>query len=67
MELYADYTLVRVRYKDPVQEVKHLLASGYDGSEPAFQAIGYRQLVEHLRGRLQRYDCRALKRRELLG
>jgi len=33
-----------------VEEVRHLLESGLTGSEPAFQAIGYRQLVEHLRG-----------------
>lgn len=35
-----------------VQEVESLLKSGFDGTEPAFQAIGYRQLVEHLRGRM---------------
>jgi tRNA dimethylallyltransferase len=32
-----------------VQEVKTLLEGGLSGSEPAFQAIGYRQLVEHVR------------------
>ncbi len=33
-----------------VQEVESLLDLGYSGEEPAFQAIGYRQLVRHLRG-----------------
>jgi tRNA dimethylallyltransferase len=33
-----------------LEEVRQLLASGFTGSEPAFQAIGYRQLVEHLKG-----------------
>lgn len=33
-----------------VQEVESLLDRGYSGEEPAFQAIGYRQLVRHLRG-----------------
>ena len=32
-----------------VDEVANLLASGYSGREPAFQAIGYRQLIDHLR------------------
>ncbi len=31
-------------------EVESLLDRGYSGAEPAFQAIGYRQLVRHLRG-----------------
>ncbi|MCP4203806.1 MAG: tRNA (adenosine(37)-N6)-dimethylallyltransferase MiaA [bacterium] len=33
-----------------VHEVESLLDRGYSGEEPAFQAIGYRQLVQHLRG-----------------
>lgn len=33
-----------------VDEVRHLLASGLSPDAPAFQAIGYRQLVRHLRG-----------------
>jgi tRNA dimethylallyltransferase len=32
-----------------VEEVKTLLESGLSGTEPAFQAIGYRQLVDHLK------------------
>jgi tRNA dimethylallyltransferase len=32
-----------------VEEVRALLDSGLSGSEPAFQAIGYRQLVDHVR------------------
>jgi tRNA dimethylallyltransferase len=31
-----------------VEEVAGLLASGFTGSEAAFQAIGYRQIVRHL-------------------
>lgn len=34
-----------------VDEVRGLLASGLSASVPAFQAIGYRQLVAHLEGR----------------
>ncbi len=33
-----------------VDEVRRLLASGLSPDAPAFQAIGYRQLVRHLRG-----------------
>jgi len=33
-----------------LREVENLLDRGYSGEEPAFQAIGYRQLVRHLRG-----------------
>ena len=33
-----------------VDEVRRLLASGLDPSAPAFQAIGYRELVGHLAG-----------------
>jgi tRNA dimethylallyltransferase len=33
-----------------VREVEALLEAGWDPGLPAFQAIGYRQLVEHLRG-----------------
>lgn len=33
-----------------VQEVARLLAEGLDPGSPAFQAIGYRQLVRHLEG-----------------
>jgi tRNA dimethylallyltransferase len=32
-----------------VEEVAGLLASGFTGSEAAFQAIGYRQIVRHLK------------------
>jgi tRNA dimethylallyltransferase len=31
-----------------VEEVKGLLATGLTGSEPAFQAIGYREMVRHV-------------------
>ncbi|HVS65131.1 MAG TPA: tRNA (adenosine(37)-N6)-dimethylallyltransferase MiaA [Thermoanaerobaculia bacterium] len=34
-----------------VDEVRNLLFSGVPSSAPAFQAIGYRQLVAHLQGR----------------
>ncbi|MDB6023866.1 MAG: tRNA dimethylallyltransferase [Verrucomicrobiales bacterium] len=33
-----------------VNETQSLLASGLDGNQTALQAIGYRQVVEHLRG-----------------
>jgi tRNA dimethylallyltransferase len=33
-----------------VEEVRSLLARGYTSDQPAFQAIGYRQIVAHLRG-----------------
>lgn len=33
-----------------VEEVEGLLGSGIDPAAPAFQAIGYRQLVRHVRG-----------------
>ncbi len=33
-----------------LQEVESLLEQGYSGEEPAFQAIGYKQLVQHLQG-----------------
>lgn len=33
-----------------VEEVESLLAAGVESSAPAFQAIGYRQIAEHLRG-----------------
>ena len=32
-----------------VEEVRSLLDNGYTGAEPAFQAIGYRQIVAHIR------------------
>jgi tRNA dimethylallyltransferase len=32
------------------EEVRGLLAQGLDAELPAFQAIGYRQLVHHVRG-----------------
>jgi tRNA dimethylallyltransferase len=35
-----------------VQEVENLMVAGLDSSAPAFQAIGYRQLAQHLQGRL---------------
>ncbi|MEL7608464.1 MAG: tRNA (adenosine(37)-N6)-dimethylallyltransferase MiaA [Bacillota bacterium] len=35
-----------------LDEVKTLLKRGYDPSLPAFQGIGYRQLLDHLDGRL---------------
>ena len=35
-----------------LHEVKSLLNQGYSGEEPAFQAIGYRQLVRHLQGEI---------------
>lgn len=35
-----------------LREVESLLDRGYTGEEPAFQAIGYRQLVRHLLGEL---------------
>lgn len=34
------------------EEVRELLASGVPETAPAFQAIGYRQMVDHLGGRL---------------
>ena len=34
------------------EEVRGLLASGVPATAPAFQAIGYRQMVDHLSGRL---------------
>jgi len=33
----------------PVAEVETLLAAGWDPAAPAFQAIGYRQIVRYLR------------------
>src|SRR5204862_1597302 len=33
-----------------VEEVEALLADGWDSEAPACQAIGYRQIVRHLRG-----------------
>jgi len=35
-----------------VREVEMLLAAGWDPGAPAFQAIGYRQLVQHIRGEI---------------
>ena len=35
-----------------LHEVQSLLESGYDPTLPAFQAIGYRQLMDHLGGKL---------------
>ena len=35
-----------------LDEVKSLLALGYDPDLPAFQGIGYRQLIEHISGKL---------------
>jgi tRNA dimethylallyltransferase len=34
-----------------VNEVQHLLRMGYDISTPALDAIGYREIIEHLAGR----------------
>jgi tRNA dimethylallyltransferase len=35
-----------------VREVEGLLQAGWDPGSPAFQAIGYRQLAEHVRGEI---------------
>jgi tRNA dimethylallyltransferase len=40
-----------------VEEVRRLLASGVPATAPAFQAIGYRQLVEHVEGRQELCDA----------
>lgn len=40
-----------------VEEVRRLLEQGYEPSEPAFQAIGYRQIVQHLREKLPLQDA----------
>lgn len=40
-----------------LHEVESLLNQGYSGEEPAFQAIGYRQLVRHLRGEISLRDA----------
>lgn len=50
------YDLIAVRVRDMVRrgwvsEVAALLEIGTSPSAPAFQAIGYRQMVEHLEGR----------------
>ncbi|MEM9292333.1 MAG: tRNA (adenosine(37)-N6)-dimethylallyltransferase MiaA [Acidobacteriota bacterium] len=34
-----------------VQEIRELLEAGHSASAPAFQAIGYRQLIRYLRGK----------------
>ncbi|MFQ5527207.1 MAG: tRNA (adenosine(37)-N6)-dimethylallyltransferase MiaA [Thermoanaerobaculia bacterium] len=49
------YDRIRARVESMLEggwlhEVESLLNRGYSGEEPAFQAIGYRQLVRHLRG-----------------
>ncbi len=54
-----------------VEEVEGLLNKGYDPGLPAFQAIGYRQLAEHIAGKIRleeaiaqivRATCRYAKR-----
>ena len=35
-----------------VKEVRALLASGLTGSEKPFESLGYKQLIQHLRGEL---------------
>ncbi len=35
-----------------VEEVRHLMEGGLEGNRAALQAIGYRQIVEHLRGKV---------------
>lgn len=45
-----------------LQEVENLLAMGYDASLPAMQSIGYRHLVQYIKG-----DCDWQRTRELLA
>ena len=40
-----------------VEEVRGLLASGYSPALPAFSALGYGQIVRHLRGELTMEEC----------
>lgn len=40
-----------------IEEVRALLASGFSGGEPAFSAIGYRQLLPYLAGELSLPDA----------
>jgi tRNA dimethylallyltransferase len=40
-----------------IGEVRGLLARGFDSPLPAFSALGYGQIVRHLRGELSREEC----------
>ncbi len=56
------YDRIRARVESMLEsgwlrEVEFLLSQGYSGEEPAFQAIGYRQLVRHLRGEVSLGDA----------
>lgn len=51
------YDRIRSRVESMLQagwmgEIESLLNRGYSGEEPAFQAIGYRQLLRHQRGEM---------------
>lgn len=53
-ELYAriDERIQQMLNAGWLEEVKGLLAKGYDADLPSLSAIGYRQLIEHLRGEM---------------
>ncbi|MGB7539180.1 MAG: tRNA (adenosine(37)-N6)-dimethylallyltransferase MiaA [Anaerolineales bacterium] len=58
-ELYArvDARIGRMLAAGWVEEVRGLLARGYSPALPAFSALGYGQIVRHLRGELSLEEC----------
>jgi tRNA dimethylallyltransferase len=60
-ELYAraDARLNSMLRAGWVEEVRGLLGQGYDAARPAFSALGYREIIRHLRGELSATECRA--------
>jgi len=46
-----------------VEEIRNLLEKGYDPTLPAFSAIGYREIIPHLRGEINLEEAVALIKR----
>ncbi|MGQ9681356.1 MAG: tRNA (adenosine(37)-N6)-dimethylallyltransferase MiaA [Anaerolineae bacterium] len=59
----VDARIDRMLAEGWIAEVRDLLDRGFSGNEPAFSALGYREVVAHIRGELQLEAAVALIRR----
>jgi tRNA dimethylallyltransferase len=65
-ELYRriDLRIEQMLSRGLVEEVQHLLASGYTADLPALSAIGYREICSYLQGRISLEEAIVLMKRQ---
>ena len=59
-----DERVERMFERGLVEEVKKLLARGISPQAPAFQSLGYKQVLRHLRGEISLEEARELTKKE---